>query len=173
MITGEFSVIRMAEADDAYELKRLYDSRPRSALLDRRREVPSATADELRESLARHDRFGGVLYAVEDKEGVVRGFCTLRGIQVEMSYAEISLTLFDDEDYDTPLAEEVFTHLHRMAFDNKRLNKVISHCLDTEPGYRRLLERRGFKSNGVQREILWARGRWHSMESMTLFADGR
>lgn len=174
MITGEHSVIRMAEPDDAYELKRLYESeRPRSALLDRRREIPQVTVDELREGLVRHERFGGVLYAIEDKEGGVRGFGTLRGVQVEMSYSEVNLTLFEDADYATPLADEAMAFLKRTAFDVKRLNKIISHCLDCEPGYRELLIRQGFKSNGVQREMMWSQGRWHNLETLTLFSDGR
>jgi len=170
MVLGEYSKIRIAEPDDAYELKRLYDpSHPRSVMLDRRRELPSPTADELRESLSRNDR-GGVLYAVEDREGVVRGFCTLRGVQVEMSYAEVALTLFEDGDYDTPLAAEAFAYVCRNAFVHKRLNKVISHCLDTEAGYRRLLEREGFVSNGIQRHVLWSQGGWRNLETLTLFA---
>lgn len=174
MITGEHSVIRMAEADDAYELKRLYDSpAPRSALLDRRREVPTMSVDEVREGLVRHEKFGGALYAVEDKVGVVRGFCTLRGVQVEMSYAEMLFMFFEDEDYDSPLADEAYAYLHKSAFDNKRLNKVLAHCLDNEAGYKRMLERHGFASNGIQREVLWSQGRWHSLEMMTLFNDRR
>lgn len=174
MITGEHSVIRMAEPDDAYELKRLYDSpRPRSALLDRRREMSGMSVEEIREGLTRHERFGGFLYAVEDKEGLVRGFCTLRGVQVEMAYGEVVVILFEDEDYDSSLADEAYDYLHHNAFDIKRLNKVISHCLDSEEAYRRLLVRRGFKSNGMQREVVWAQGRWHGIEMLTLFGDGR
>jgi RimJ/RimL family protein N-acetyltransferase len=174
MITGEHSVIRMAEADDAYELKRLYDApAPRSALLDRRREMPTMSVDEVREGLARHERFGGILYAIEDKGGFVRGFCTLRGVQVEMSYGEVVMMLFEEADYDNPLADEAYDYLHHMAFDNKRLNKVVAHCLDNEQGYRRLLVRKGFQSNGVQREVLWTQGRWHSIEMLTRFHDDR
>jgi RimJ/RimL family protein N-acetyltransferase len=172
MITGENSVIRMAEPDDAYELKRLYDSpQPRSALLDRRREIPNMSVDDVREALSRPERFGGFLYAVEDKEGIIRGFCTLRGVQVDMAYGEIVLMFYEDDDYDTSLAEEAYAYLHRNAFDIKRLNKVISHCLDSEVGYRRLLIRKGFESNGVQREVLWSQGRWHNMEMLTRFKE--
>ncbi len=173
MITGEHSVIRMAEPDDAYELRRLYDpERPRSALLDRRREIMLPSVDELREGLARPEK-SGVLYAVEDKTGGIRGFCSLRGASAELRYGEIILPLFEDADYREALAQEVLAYLCRLAFRDRRMNKVLAHCLGDETEWRALLAERGFRSNGVQRQVLWTLGRWHDIETLTLFHDGR
>lgn len=170
MITGEHSVIRLAEPDDAYELKRLYDpQRPHSAMLDRRREIAQPSIDELREGLAKPEKRVGALYAIEDKEGVVRGFCSIRGASAELRYAEMVMPLFEDSDYATPLADEAFAFLHRGAFVERRLNKVVAHCLDSEGAYRALLVRHGFASDGIQRQVLWSRGRWHDLETLTLF----
>jgi RimJ/RimL family protein N-acetyltransferase len=164
----------MAEADDAFELRRLYDSsKPRSAVLDRRREITYPTVDELREGLARPDKPGGPLYAIEDRTGSIHGFCALRGASPELAYGEIILPLFEEADYETPLADEALGYLCRMAFAEKRLNKVISHCLDDETGYRTLLARRGFESNGIQREVVWAGGRYRDLETLSLFSDKR
>lgn len=174
MITGEYTVIRLAEADDALELKRLYDpSCPRSALLDRRREITYPTVHELREGLARKDKPSGALYAVEDKTGQIRGFCALRGAAPELAYGEVILPLFAQEDYESPLAAEVMDYLCRLAFADKRLNKIISHCLDHEGAYRELLIQKGFGSNGIQRDVVWAAGRYHHVETLTRFSGNR
>lgn len=170
MITGEHSVIRLAEPDDAYELKRLYDPRrPFSAMLDRRREIGQPSVDELREGLARPEKRAGALYAIEDKQGVIRGFCSVRGASPELRYAEMVLPLFDDEDYTSSLADEAFQFLYNGAFVEKRLNKVVAHCLECEAAYRGLLVRHGFASNGIQRQVLWTQGRWFDLETLTLF----
>jgi RimJ/RimL family protein N-acetyltransferase len=106
---------------------------------------------------------------VEDLEGNIRGFCTLRGADQELAYGELVLMLFDEPDYDSPLADEVFEFLRKSAFQQKKLNKVVTYCLDGETAYRSLLIRKGFQSDGVQREIVFALGRWHNLESLSLF----
>lgn len=170
MIRGDYAVIRVAEPDDAHELIRVYDpARPRSSLLDRRREIITPTADELRELLAQKDKLGGRLYTVEDVDGFVRGSCALRTAEPEMAYAEIALVLFNDEDYRTSLAHEVFDFLLDKAFTERKLNKVIAQCLKTEAAYRDFLVERGFDSDGVQRDVLFTLGRWHDMETLSLF----
>lgn len=170
MIRGEYAVIRVAEPDDANELMRVYDpARPRSSLLDRRREILIPTVDELRELLIQKDKLAGRLYTIEDPKGFVRGSCALRSAQPEMAYAELALILFDDEDYKTPLAKEALDFLLEKAFTERKLNKVLTQCLDSEGAYRDFLVRQGFTSDGVQREVLFTQGRWHDMETFSLF----
>ncbi len=170
MITGEHAVIRTAEADDAYELKRLYDPfRPSSSMLDRARDMTIPTLDELRELLTRKDKQAGALYTVENKRGEIRGLCGIRGIHQDARYGELLLTLFSDEDFESPLADEVFDFLYERAFQEKRLNKMSAHCLEDEHALRNFLLRKGFQSNGVQRDVLFTRGEWLDLESLTLF----
>ncbi len=171
MITGEYGVIRTAEQDDAVALKRLYDpSQPRSALLDRKRELLVPTLDELRELLNHKESKRGVFYTVEDRCGEVHGFCLLRGAQPEVSYAEFVVMFFEDADYATPLADETFGFLAQRAFVQLKLNKVVAQCLDGEAAYRDFLVCHGFESEGVQRDVLFNQGRWYSLESLQLSA---
>ncbi len=175
MITGAHSIIRTAEADDAAFLRRLYDpDRPRAALLDRRREPLTPTLDELREVLGGRTKgrqAPSEFLAVEDTTGSVVGFCTMRTSKQERNYAQFVLMLFEEDAYDSPLAEETLAFLKFRAFQELKLNKATAHCLDCESGFRNLLVRNGFESDGVQREVLFTRGRWHNVESMTLFPD--
>ncbi|HOZ45017.1 MAG TPA: GNAT family N-acetyltransferase [Candidatus Hydrogenedentes bacterium] len=174
MIRGEHSVTRTADQDDALALKRLYASgRPRSALLDRKREFLVPTVDEIRELLAKKDLQQGAFYAVEDMAGDVRGFCSLRGAHPEVAYAELVLLLIDEADYATPLADEVYAYLRRRAFDHMQLNKLIAQCLECERGYRDLLIRHGFESAGIQRDVHYTGGRWYYLESFELFSRHR
>ncbi|NIA13391.1 MAG: GNAT family N-acetyltransferase [Nitrospiraceae bacterium] len=171
MITGECAVIRTAEMDDATALKAAYDvPLPRSCLLDQRRELLTPTVDELRQTLGRQEVGQSLLYTIEDREGRVRGFCSLRGVNQEVSYTEFVMVLIDEEDYDTPLADEVFEFLSRRAFVEMGLNKIAAHALDEEATVRAYLLRHGFTSDGVQREVIYAGGRWHDLEALSLFA---
>jgi len=170
MITGANAVIRTAEPDDGAFLKAFYDpALPRSCLLDQRRELIVPTLDEVREVLAQKEQGRSVFYAVEDLEGQVRGFCSLRGLNQEAGYSEFIVILVDDADFGRPLATEVFEFLTRRAFYDVRLNKVMTHALGCEAAYRAYLLRHGFKSDGVQREAVFTLGRWHDLEAFTLF----
>ena len=170
MIVGQNGVIRTAEYDDAAGLKRLYvPGRPRAALLDRKRELPVATLDELAEMLSRKDVQQGAFYAVEDPRGALRGFCSLRGTHPEVSYADFIVMFFDDEDYAAPLAGDVFGFLIGRAFVQMKLNKVMAQCLESETACRDFLAGRGFESEGVQRDVLFTAGRWHDLETLSLF----
>ena len=170
MITGANAVIRTAEPDDGAFLKAFYDPEvPRSCLLDQRRELIVPTLDEIREVLARKEQGRSVFYAVEDLEGHVRGFCSLRGLNQEAGYSEFIVILVDDADFARPLATEIFEFLTRRAFYDMRLNKVMTHALGCEAAYRAYLLQHGFKSDGVQREAVFACGRWHDLEAFTLF----
>ena len=170
MITGEHAVIRTAVQDDAVALKRLYDpTHPRSAFLDRKRELLVPTIDELRQLLTRAEAKTGVFYTVEDRGGTIRGFAVLRGSTPEISSAELVVMLLDDADYATGLADEVCGFLLHRAFVQMGLNKMMAQCLDWERAYRDFLGARGFESDGVQRDVLFAQGRWYDLESLTLF----
>ncbi|MDQ1257364.1 MAG: hypothetical protein QG656_1968, partial [Candidatus Hydrogenedentes bacterium] len=158
------------EQDDAPALKRLYDpARPRPALLDRKRESIAPTLDEVRELLNLKEAKFGAFYAIEDRRGEVCGFCVLRGAHPEVRYAEFVVMLFGDDDYATPLADDVFAHLLRQAFTQLQLNKVIAQVLDWETAYRQALVRHGFVSDGVQRDVVFAQGRWFHLETLSLF----
>lgn len=172
MITGEHVVIRSAEPDDAFALWRLYDpSYPRAFLLGPAREIMIPTIDELREMLGRRDLVMGTFFAVEDKTGELCGCCVLRGTKSESEYAEAVLVFGKDETYASPHAEEVFQFILRTAFIDKKLNKLQAHCMATERAYREFLVDRAFKSDGVQRDMVYTQGRYFDLESLTLFRD--
>jgi RimJ/RimL family protein N-acetyltransferase len=171
MITGEYTQIRTADPDDAPTMHQLYTSAvSRSALLDPRREPVLPNADELREALGTKDAMKGNFFAIEDRSGIVRGFCMLRGSSKEAGYGEFNLMLLDAADYDLPLAEEAFRFAHARAFERLRTRKLIAHCLDTEQPLHDFLLRCGFECNGTQREVFFGAGRWHNLHTFSLFA---
>lgn len=174
MITGEHAVIRSAEPDDAFALWQLYDPAiPRAFLLGPSREIMIPTIDEVREMLGRRDIVLGTFFAIEDKTGEVCGCCVLRGSKSESDYAEIVMVFGDDRLYESDLAEEVFQFILRTAFVEKRMNKLQSHCICTELAYRAFLAQRGFESDGVQRDMIYTKGRYYDLESLSLFrAEG-
>jgi RimJ/RimL family protein N-acetyltransferase len=170
MIVGEHTVIRGAEPDDAAALRSFYNPAvPRCCLLDQRREPLFPNTDELREVLAQKEMGRPVLFATEDKTGVIRGFCSVRSVNLEASYGETILLLHEDADYATPLASEAMDFVTRQAFVQYRLNKLLAHALDSEQGLRDCLLRYGFQSAGMQREVLFTLGRWSNVETFTLF----
>lgn len=170
MISGQFTVIRSAEPDDAYAMWRLYDpDRPRSFLLGPSREVMIPTQDEMREMLGRRDVIQGSFFAIEDKSGEVCGCCVIRGAKMESEFAEVVVVLADDAAYDSPVADEAFDFLVKLGFTEKKLNKLVAHCLSNEQRYRDFLVRHGFVSDGVQREMVYTQGRYFDLESLSLF----
>jgi RimJ/RimL family protein N-acetyltransferase len=173
VIFGEHAVIRTAEPDDAPTLKRFYDQDiPRSATLDRRREPYRPTTDELRELLGNKElKIAGEYYAVEDQTGLVRGFCSLRSGRFEVFFGEMLLMFLDEADLATPLADETFEFVRDKAFVDRRLNKMMAHCLNGETALREFLVKQGFQSDGVSREMLFTKGRWYDNETLSLFAS--
>lgn len=172
MIRGRCSVIRTAEPDDAAALHAAYSGHgPLACLLDQRREFLAPNLDEVRETLGRRKELElAPLYALEDLDGLVRGFCSLRGAGREMTYSEFMIVLLDPEDLATPLADEAFDFLAERAFGPMGLNKLVCHALDDEGVLRAFLVRRGFRSDGVQREVVYTGGRYHDLEAFSLFA---
>ena len=172
MITGQHVIIRTADPDDARSLLRLYDTtRPVAFILGPSREVAVPTLDELQETLARREVATGSFYVIEDPEGAIRGCCAMRGIAKETTHAEMALALVDDTDYEAPLAQDALEFLRHSAFVEKKLTKLMAHCLDTEQAYRNLLARSGFESAGVQRDMVYACGRYYDLESLRLFCN--
>ena len=170
MITGVVSRIRLADPDDAPALHALYDpSAPRAALLDQRREPMWPTLAEMRELLSRKEAQRGAFYTVEDLEGNIRGFCSVRGMNQEAGFGDIALLLHGDT-LETPIADEVYQFLYRRAFENLRLHKVLSHTLEGEISLRAYLLSRGFEACGLQREVLFSRGKWHDVHVLALHA---
>ena len=171
MITGEHTHIRTADPDDAPSMHQLYVSPvPRSALLDPRREPVLPNIDELREALASKDAMRGNFFAIEDRSGIVQGFCMLRGSSKEVGYGEFNLMLLDAAAYESPLADEAFRFARTRAFERLRTRKLIAHCLDTEGPLHAFLLRCGFECNGTQREVFFGAGRWHNLHTFSLFA---
>lgn len=170
MVTKDYIVIRSVDVDDAELIHSLYDWRhPRSWMLDRKRELLTPTLSEMRELLTQKESPLGALNAIEDKTGQVLGFCVLRGIMPDAGYAEVLLMFIEPERYSSVEADEAMAYLIEEGFKRKRLNKVISHCLDDEHHFRSLLIRTGFYSNGIQREVLYTAGCWHGLETLSLF----
>ncbi len=172
MIRGRCSVIRTAEPDDAVALHAAYTQNgPLACLLDPRREIFFPNLDEVRETLGRRKELEQApLYAIEDLEGIVRGFCSLRGVGREMSYSEFMIVLVDSDELASPLADEAFGFLAERAFGPMGLNKVVCHALDDESALRAFLAAHGFHSDGVQREVTYTGGRYHDLEAFSLFA---
>lgn len=177
MIRGDHSLIRTAEPDDGPFFQALYDPNyPRAALLTRTRDYIIPTLDEARQIFADEHKNVGEFYAVEDLEGRVRGFCALRSSQELRNtafLADLTLLLIDLADYETLMAHEAYEWLHRIAFVERRLNKLTTHALENETAWREFLVARGFESDGAQREVLFTQGHWHNKESLALFRAAR
>ena len=173
MITTRHGTIRTTDPDDAPVFARIYDPAgpPRAAALDLRKEPILASADEVRELLARQEAQQGTVFAVENAEGEVRGFCGVRGANAEAAFAEMALMFADPADYATPLADETAEFLFERAYARQRLAKLIGHALDCEPELRDFFIRTGFESSGIQREVLYARGRWHGLETFSHYKE--
>jgi RimJ/RimL family protein N-acetyltransferase len=170
MITGQYSCIRTTERDDVAALQRLYAlPLPPASLMDRRREPMRPTRVELCEMVRREDANAPALYTVEDRTGEIRGFCMFRASGQDLAAAHAAWLFFEDDAYDGPAADEAFLHFAREAFVRRRLNKMAAHCADYEKAFRRFLTARGFQSDGVQREVYFGGGRWHDVESLSLF----
>lgn len=174
MITSEHAVVRTADPDDARRILQLYDpSYPRSGLLDGHLEMVRPTLDELRAVLVRKDAPLGMLYAIENREGDIRGLCTFRGVDFDASFAEVYIVFAHDEDYAGPLAVEVLDYLRQRIFGRSRIHKMVTRCLDGEIAYRDFLLGQEFESAGVQREVFAGPERWHNQETLVLFNPDR
>ena len=161
MIIGEHAVIRAADCDDAPGLWPLYEApTPRSFTLGPARQVMIPTRDEFREILSRKDLMSGVFFVVEDKCGLTRGACALRGGSREAGHSEAAVALLDEADYGAPLADEVMAFLRHKAFDERNLIKISAYCVECETAYRAFLLRSGFSSDGVQRDLVYTLGRY-------------
>ncbi|HPO15870.1 MAG TPA: GNAT family protein [Candidatus Hydrogenedentes bacterium] len=172
MISTDHTFIRAADPDDAAFLKHLYTPQmPHSSLLDVRRELLVPTVEELREMLGHKDAVRGAFHAIEDKTGMIRGFCGIRGVNQEAGFAEIMLLFFEEGDYAGPMAGEALEFLCDLGFTRMRLGKVLAHCLDSETALRAFLVQKGFQSEGVQREVLYSQGRYLSLEALSLFPE--
>lgn len=172
MIFNEHCMIRAAEPDDAPSMKRLYDPAvPRAALLDRHRERIDPSLGELREIIVSKDvKLFQEYYAVEDLTGLIRGFCSLRTGRQDVFFCELLFMFIDESDLDTEMAEEAFGFMKNKAFVERRLNKMMAHCLDSETRLRAFFTRHGFHSDGVAREVVFSLGRWFNNETLSLFA---
>ncbi len=171
MICSEHARIRATGPDDAAALHAFYAiGRPYASLLDKRREPFLPTVDELREMLGRKEAADLAFYTVEDPTGIVRGFCSLRGMMPETNFGEVHVLFHELETYASPIGEAVFQFLRQRGFQRFHLHKLLAHALEGESAWRESLLRQGFISEGVQREVLYCGGHWHSLESFALFA---
>ena len=167
MIAGQHTFIRGTELDDVPAFSRLYQAGTlRAGLLDARREPVLPTRDELRELLSRKEIADGGFYTVEDRAGEIQGFCSLRGMNSEARYAEFSLVLLDPALYTSSLAEEAAAFLYERAFVRSGLYKVVAYCLEGETELAGFLRAQGFESAGIQRDAVYAQGRWHALEAL-------
>ncbi len=169
VIRGEHTFIRGTEQDDVEAMFQLYRlERPRAGLLDARRERLLPNRDEIRDLLTRKEITEGGFYTVEDRMGAIAGFCSLRGLSSDAQYAEYGLQFVDPIHYTTPLADEAHAFLCERAFVRLRLRKVIAHVLSSESAFAEFLPRIGFRSAGIQREVLFTQGVWHHLETFVL-----
>lgn len=169
MIRGDHTYIRGTEQDDVELLYRLYmQGPPRAGLLDARREPLLPNRDEIRDLLTRKEIADGSFYTVEDTTGDIVGFCSLRGHSAEGRFAEYSIQFADTSLYDTPLAGEAHAFLLDRAFVRLGMRKVLAYALEKETELRDFLLRQGFRSAGVQRQVLYTGGRWNDLETLAL-----
>jgi RimJ/RimL family protein N-acetyltransferase len=170
MITLAHGHIRTADADDIYAFHALYQiHKPRAALLDKAREPLLPTRDELSVMLSKKDTFKGGLYVLDDTEGEVRGFCTLRGMVQDARYAEMGIFLYEDTDYISPLAVDALEFIRSEAFERYQLYKVITQALDSETAWVSFLGEHAFEQSGQQRNVLYAGGKWHNLLTFSLY----
>ena len=141
--------------------------------MDQKREYIIPTTDELRELLGGVKNMGGVLNAVEDLSGNVRGFCTVRSAPGEMPVGQFALMMLDEGDYARPIMDDIMNYLVAEAFQRRGQHKVMVYRLDYETKIRDLYLAHGFESDGFQREVLFAGGRWLDLESLTLVNPSR
>lgn len=172
MIIGEHTYIRTADPDDAEALLGVYlCDKPRSFMMDARREFQYPTLDELRQLLGRKEIRTGALYVVEDKRGIVRGCVTLKTPMQEVSYSELVVVFLEPGDYMGALADETMAFVENTAFTLRKLRKIVTQCLETEEDYRELLVRNGYSSDGCQREVVFAEGRYLDLETFTRYNE--
>lgn len=170
MTPGTHTLIRSTDPDDSALLWPLYaGDLPRSALLDQRREPIRPTRAELRELFTKVDHTGQ-FFTIEDPAGNLLGQCALRGITREQPYAEATLMLFDEALTTTAAGDEIAGFLRYRAFERLGLFKLVTHCLDTETVLHAFWTAQGFVPCGVQRDVLWAGGRWHAQAVLSCFA---
>ncbi len=154
-------------------MQRLYlHSEPRAALLNRYREVIQPTLPELTGVLGLRDGMSGrtPYYALENLEGIIRGYGALRMAgQAEQFYGELVLLGHEDEPVDSPLMHEAFEWLRDRAFQTLMLRKVITHCLSSETEAKAWFLQQGYVHEGTMREVLFSRGRWYDSVSLTLY----
>jgi RimJ/RimL family protein N-acetyltransferase len=112
-----------------------------------------------------------MFHVVEGLDGRVRGFCSLKPSPPELPHTEIMFAMIDEADYATPLAAEAMTFLARKAFIERPMRKMVAQALDNEAGLRGFLAEYGYESNGTQRDMTWASGRYHDLETWSLDRD--
>jgi len=166
LITGDYTYIRGTEYDDVAALSELYRADVlRAGLLDGRREPVMPSQDDLQELLGRKEIAEGAFYTIEDREGSIQGFCSLKGVNPEARFCEFSLLFIDPATYHTPIATEATATMLERAFLRLGLRKVMAYCLSEEHDFASLLKQQRFESAGIQREVLYAKGRWHDVET--------
>jgi len=169
VIRGDHTFIRGTEQDDVEALYQLYMSGEiRAGLLDVRREPLLPTRDDLRDLLTRKEIADGTFYTVEDCVGHIAGFCSLRGHNAESGFIEYILEFSDTDDYASPMALEAHAFLLERAFTRLRVRKVLAHAVSGEQALTAFLQSVGFHSAGIQREVVFAQGDWHHLETLVL-----
>lgn len=170
MIQTENGYIRTADVDDAPAFHAFANSdRPRALFFDVRRELTFPTLTEITEMLRSKEVKKGVVYAAEDAAGRVRGFGTLKPASLDTQTSEFIVAFADPADYATPLAADVLHFLADLAFVDRRWRKLVAQALEAEAEYCVFLESQGLERNGVQRDAIFAKGRYHGLSTFTLY----
>lgn len=173
MITTAHTCIRTTEPDDAPIFAAIYgEAIPRAAALDAHREPVCPSPAEMRDMLSRKDAKQGALFTLEDHTGVIRGFISIRGVNPESRFAEVSVLFADPADYASPMATEAAAFVDDRAFTRMHLHKVLSHATGEEDALRAFYLENGYTSCGVQREVFHAAGQWRHIETFTRLAPG-
>lgn len=172
MKLSSHTTIRFCEPDDsAFVWDLYYDGTPRAALLDGRRECMMPLRGEILEILQKSEAARAMLFTIEDEEGRLCGWGGLRGLNPDARFAELFLIFSDESQYASSCGEEALDYLLDRAFAQTQLSRLLATCLNTEKAWRTGLEKKGFTSCGVQREIVFARGDWKDLETMELAAS--
>ena len=166
MIINKHSIIRTIERSDVDFLYYFYNGKQiYGALLDQKREPLYPTISEL-EELIQNKEVVNSFYTVEDKGGNKKGLIALKGINPEVLFGELIILFDEDEFNNSPaLIEESLKFIEEKAFKKLHLKKVLSLCLDSEKTLSNFLKNQGYQFEGELREVLYARGSWHNLQT--------
>ena len=100
-------------------------------------------------------------YAIVTKRGKFIGTVGLHDIDWKNRHAELGLSIGDTSYHNRGYGTDVITTLLRFAFQELNLHRVTLHVFDFNKRAQRCYEKCGFKREGVMRDFMHRRGKFH------------